>query len=65
LSSFAAGGGSAFVVAFAVACAFVLPLLVLFSCHPSPQAEDLLLPLLLQLLLHLSEPQSREIRSAI
>jgi hypothetical protein len=32
------------------------PLLVLFSCHPSPQAEDLLLPLLLQAPLPLRLP---------
>jgi hypothetical protein len=43
LSSFAAGGGSAVVVAIAVA--------VVSCCHPSPQAEDLLLSLQLPLLL--------------
>jgi hypothetical protein len=48
-------------VAFAVAVVFVVPLslplplflLLHFSCHPSPQAEDLLLPLLLPLQLSL------------
>jgi hypothetical protein len=45
LSSFAAGGGPAVAVAIAIA--------VVFCCHPSPQAEGLLLPSQLPLLLFL------------
>ena len=36
-----------------------MPLHLLFGCHPSPKAEDLLLPLLLQLQLHVFWLSSR------
>jgi hypothetical protein len=58
LSSFAEGGGPAFAfaVAFALAVASAVAvalslssLSLFFSCHASPKAEDLLLPLQLRL----------------
>jgi hypothetical protein len=50
---------SSFSLVFAFAFLVVIregDLLLLFSCHPSPQAEDLLLPLPLLLPLFLTHP---------
>jgi hypothetical protein len=64
LSSFAASGGPAFALLlflhFALSLFLNFALFSLFGCHPSPQAEDLLLSLLLflQLLFWLSSQKS-------